>query len=326
MNPGLATLSRLGPLMFGTRAKQRLSILIFHRVLPTFDPMRPDEPTAEIFDWQMQLLRRYFNPLSLQEALARQQENTLPERAVCVTFDDGYADNALCALPVLERYSIPASVYVSTAFLNGGRMWNDSVREALRIAPGQTFDLKNIGLDCYNTSSMAERLESAEAVIRSIKHKDPLERAQLVEQIEGMVGELPSDLMLTSEQLRHLSQGDISIGAHTVNHPILSSIGAHDAEKEIGGSRDSLQNILQNEVEEFAYPNGAPGVDYTNEHRDMVEQLGFKAAVSTHWGAACRDSDRFQLPRFTPWDRNSVKFMARLLMNYRKVDPLISKR
>ncbi|MFK7734211.1 MAG: polysaccharide deacetylase family protein [Pseudomonadales bacterium] len=323
MSAGLTGLSRLGPTLLGYRAKQRLTILIFHRVLPEYDPMRPDEPTVALFDWQMQLLRRYFSPLSLREAIARQQDNTLPERAVCVTFDDGYADNALCALPVLERYAIPASVFVSTAFLNGGRMWNDSVREALRIAPGDEFDLTDFGLERYQTSSMDERLVAAEAIIRAIKHKDPLERATLVDQIETLVGELPGDLMLTSEQLRNLGRGEVSIGAHTVNHPILSSISASQAEAEIAGSRETLQDILQKDVEQFAYPNGAPGVDYTAEHRDMVERLGFKVAVSTHWGAACKKSDPYQLPRFTPWDRSSLKFMLRLLMNYRKVDPLI---
>ena len=73
----------------------------------------------------------------------------------------------------------------------------------------------------------------------------------------------------------------------------------------------------------FAYPNGRPGVDYRSEHADMGKRIGFKAAVSTHWGVSAQRSDRFQLPRFTPWDRNSLKFAVRLLANYRQVDPLI---
>lgn len=323
MNLGIAAASRLGPVVLGTRAKQRLTILIFHRVLPAFDAMRPDEPTVEQFDWQMRLLGQYFAPLSLREAVSRLQENTLPERAVCVTFDDGYADNAECALPVLRRYDIPASVFVSTAFLNGGRMWNDSVREALRIAPGEELDLADIGLECYGIAGQSQRLAAAEAIITSIKHRDPEERAQLVSHLEARVGELPQDLMLSTAQLQGLVAGGIEIGAHTVTHPILSSVSAEQAQYEIGESKRALEGMIQKQVTQFAYPNGAPGVDYTTEHREMVERLGFDVAVSTHWGAACKESDEYQLPRFTPWDRQPLKFALRLLNNYRKVDPLI---
>lgn len=323
MNPAIAMAARVAPILLGTKGTQRLTILIFHRVLPAFDPMRPDEPTVDQFDWQMQLLSRYFNPLSLQEALTRLQDNALPERAVCVTFDDGYADNVLCAAPILRRYGIPASVFVSTAFLNGGRMWNDSVREALRIAPDEQLDLTDIGLEQYEVGRMEQRLEAAEAIIRSIKHRDPQERAQLVSQMEKRVGSLPNDLMLTTQQLRELGQGSIAIGAHTVNHPILSSIPPKNAESEIAKSKQVLEEMLQQEVSEFAYPNGAPDVDYTAEHRNMVERLGFKVAVSTHWGAVCKESDHYQLPRFTPWDRQPARFAVRLLLNYRKVDPLV---
>ena len=64
-------------------SRGKLSILIYHQVLTEADPMRPSEPTAEVFDWQMRLLGDYFTPLSLDEALAHLQQNTLPANAVC---------------------------------------------------------------------------------------------------------------------------------------------------------------------------------------------------------------------------------------------------
>ena len=105
--------------------RNKLSILIYHQVLAEADPMRPTEPTAAIFDWQMRLLRDYFTPLSLDQALDHLKHNTLPANAVCVTFDDGYVNNLSVAEPILAKYAIPATVYVATGFSHGSNMWND---------------------------------------------------------------------------------------------------------------------------------------------------------------------------------------------------------
>lgn len=313
---------QLLPLLLNTYGKQRLSILIYHRVVPQRDPMRPNEPTIAEFDWQMRLLRDNFNPLPLVEAVDRLRAGTLPNRAVCITFDDGYADNELHALPILKKYAIPATVFVSTGFLNGGRMWNDSVIEVFRNFDGDKLDLSELDLGCYSLESNPRRLAAVDSIIQRIRHLDPLVRADLVHEIEKRVTALPDDLMLTDAQIQSLARNGVTIGAHTVNHPILCSVSSEIARREIQNSKSHLEALLQEKIEVFAYPNGRPGLDYREVHRDMVEALGFKAAVSTHWGVSTRASDRFQLPRFTPWDRRELKFAIRLVSGYRLVDPL----
>ncbi|MEZ5529339.1 MAG: polysaccharide deacetylase family protein [Porticoccaceae bacterium] len=309
--------ARLLPFLMQTRKKQRLSILTYHGVLPDHDFMRPNEPTAAIFDWQMELISHYFNPLPLSEALALMRVGELPERAVCITFDDGYANNAEQALPILQRWRIPATVFVSTGFLNGGRMWNDSVIEALRIAEGLDFDLRELGLDVYYIEGIERRRASAAAIISEIKHWPPQKRAHAIDVIEARVGLLPGDMMMTDDQVRLLNNAGIEIGAHTQSHPILATLDRVNAEQEILGSKFYLESLLGRPVRHFAYPNGRPGIDYRMEHRDLVEQGGFESAVSTQWGVANPVSDRWQLPRFTPWDRTPLRFMTRLLLNYR---------
>ena len=207
------------PSVLQTKNKQRLSILTYHRVLPSFDDMRPTEPTVADFEWQMELLAQYFNPVSLSEALSLMSYGELPERAVCVTFDDGYSDNEQFALPVLTRWKIPATVFVATDFMNGGRMWNDTVIEALRIAEGSILDLKSIGLDAYKIGGMEQRRAAAGTIIREIKHWPPVQRAKAVDSIMSMVGPLPLDLMMSDDQVRTLSQHGMEIGAHTKSHP-----------------------------------------------------------------------------------------------------------
>ncbi|WP_279247670.1 polysaccharide deacetylase family protein [Candidatus Marimicrobium litorale] len=314
-------LARMLPLALGTRGKQRLSILIYHRVVTEFDPMRPAEPTREIFDWQMRLVRQHFHPLSLLEALDKLESGQLPERAICVTFDDGYADNELHAMPILKKYAVPATVFVSPGFLNGGRMWNDSLIEFFRCFRGDSLDLNELGLGRHDTANMDARLASAERVIGEIKYRDPAERVQLVEQIQDWFeGEgRPDDLMMTDAQVRSLASNGISIGAHTVNHPILASVTDEVAHREIQDSKARLEDMLQQSVDVFAYPNGQPGQDYRKEHVAMVKSLGFRAAVSTHWGVSDRENDCYQLPRFTPWDKQPSRFAGRLLLNYREI-------
>ncbi len=320
----LGIASRLLPPLLGTYGKQRLSILIYHRVLPQPDSMRPDEPTIAQFDWQMRLLRNHFNPLPLLDALGQLQEGKLPSRAICVTFDDGYSDNELHALPVLKKYAIPATVFVSSGFLNGGRMWNDSVIEVLRNFKGEKLDLSGLDLGSYSMQSISQRLAAVDSIIAKIKHLDPGIREALVAEVSGHSASLPRDLMLTDGQIRSLARQGVTIGAHTVNHPILGSVSTEIARREIQDNKFYLEQVLQQKIDVFAYPNGKPNLDYRVEHRDMVKELGFKAAVSTHWGVSTSQSDKFQLPRFTPWDREELKFAIRLLASYRKIDPLIA--
>ena len=90
---------------------QRLLVLIYHRVLATADPLAPREMTADVFRWQMGLLRRHARMLPMREALERLANGTLPRRAVCVTFDDGYADNERIALPILSEFDVPALIF-----------------------------------------------------------------------------------------------------------------------------------------------------------------------------------------------------------------------
>ena len=133
---GLASLALrgAGALTAASGGGGRLSILVYHRVLPRSDAMLAGEVEAAAFDWQMALLAEYFQVLPLSEAVHRLHSGTLPARAACVTFDDGYADNHDTALPILQKWRLPATFFIATAYLDGGWMWNDAVTESLRQA------------------------------------------------------------------------------------------------------------------------------------------------------------------------------------------------
>jgi peptidoglycan/xylan/chitin deacetylase (PgdA/CDA1 family) len=298
---------------------RRLSILIYHRVLPQSDPLFPDEVDAVSFDRQLTQIGQSFNIIPLGQAVRSLRNGTLPAGAACITFDDGYADNADIALPILQRHGVAATFFVATGFLNGGRMWNDTVIELVRHAPEGALDATGLGLGVHALDTIGQRQQAISALIGQLKYLPPDERLAQVDGLVALVGiDLPSDLMMTTDQVRQLHRAGMEIGGHTVTHPILARVSASHARQEIVDGKHALEEITGEPIRLFAYPNGKPGQDYLAEHVAMVKQVGFDAAVSTSWGASTTSSDLFQLARFTPWDKGQLRFTLRLLRNLGK--------
>lgn len=298
----------------------RLSILIFHRVLSQPDPLFPGEQDTRRFDEVLSWVARWFQVLPLDEAALRLGNGTLPPRAAAITFDDGYADNATNALPILQRHGMTATFFVATSFLDGGRMWNDSVVESVRNCPAKVLDLSDGGLGKHSLESYEQRRIALEALLSRIKYLEPPKRQEAVAFVQRCArGELPDDLMMTSSQVRQLHHAGMQIGAHTCSHPILASLADKEALDEIATSKSALESLLGEAIALFAYPNGKPGKDYLPKHAEMVRQAGFAAAVSTSYGVSSAITDRYQLPRFSPWDTGRFRYGVRMLSNLRMV-------
>lgn len=293
----------------------RLAVLIHHRVLPGPDPLRPGEVDRATFEWQMATLARCFRVLPLSEAIVRLDAGTLPPRAAAITFDDGYADNFRIALPILQRHALPATFFVTSGML-GQCMWNDVVIEAVRAAPADGLDTEFLGVERQSLGTAAARRAALATLLPVLKQRPPPARDEAVARLATQAGiAAPDGLMMTREELRSLAGAGMEIGAHTVNHPVLSRIDDASAEREMAESRDALEGITGERIGLFAYPNGRPGTDYLPAHVRMVRRLGFDGAVSTQRGAnATGATDRYQVRRFTPWDRTPERFTARLLL------------
>ena len=312
----LSTLKHLSTLASGIGKQKKLLILIYHRVLDEPDFMRPDEIDKEIFLWHMDLISNYFNVLPLDLALERMREDRLPPRAVCITFDDGYVDNLYNATPILLKNNLTATFFIASGYLDGGRMWNDSVIEAVRKIEDKKLDLREIDLEEYELKSDKDRMLAAINIIQKIKYLPPELRQNKVDYITSIENNSSENLMLTTNQLQQLHKEGMEIGGHTLTHPILSNLVKAKAEHEIAENKNILESIIKNKIKFFAYPNGRPGVDYLPEHMKMLKNYKYEAAFSTKWGVATIKSDVWQLPRFTPWDATPEKFIARLIRVY----------
>lgn len=306
-------------LLWSRRSGNVVSVLIFHRVLEKKDPLRPLEPTVEEFTDIVRYVTRNFAVLPLWDAVERRGSGGAPRHAVAITFDDGYADNFKLALPVLREHGMPATFFVSSGYLDGGVMWNDRVIEAVRAHPGDLLDTADLGLGQLRTGSHQERRVAAKAIISAIKYRSVREREALASLIAtAPVTRSVSGLMLTTAELKQLAGDELAeIGGHTVSHPILSSTPADEAYGEIVNGKRALEQKIGREIRCFAYPNGVPEQDYRAEHVAMVAEAGFRLAVSTSPGGINDESERFQLPRFTPWDRKPLRFGLRLIATSR---------
>lgn len=300
-------------------ARARLSVLIFHRVLAQRDEIFTGEVDRSDFDTLCGWVKAMFNVLPLDQAVQRLRQGTLPARALAITFDDGYRDNRTEALPILQRHGLTATFYIATGYLDGGRMFNDTVIEAIRRSPLQRVDLRPLAIAGIGEADIAtpdQRRVLIEALLKAIKYRDPAERDELGQRLAERTGAtLPDDLMMSSAQVRELRAAGMQIGAHTVNHPILATLPRAAATNEIVTSKRTLEDLLGERVGLFAYPNGKPSQDFSDESVALARDAGFDCAVTTAWGAARAGTDLFRLPRFSPWDRTRTRFALRMARN-----------
>lgn len=296
------------------KGERGLCILTYHRILESHDPLLESEPDIHTFRWQMEVLAECFNVMPLHEAITALAENRIPPRAVCITFDDGYRSIHELALPVLQEFNLPATVFVTTGHMENGSMWNDKIIDALRKLPAGELDLQEFGLGIFILEPIHDRKETVAKLIEKSKYLHPTARIELVQKLSRLSNTPQgAHLMLTKEMVRNLAREGIEIGGHTVSHPILTRIEDAHAQYEMDACKKQLEEITEKPVRFFAYPNGKAGIDFDARHVQMAKEAGYLGAFTTAIGAATHKHDRYQMPRSRPWDKTPFLFALRLL-------------
>lgn len=312
----------------------RALILMYHRVTDL-----PSDPqllavSSNNFAEQLAVLQQLCRPISLQDLVRVLQQGRVPNKAVALTFDDGYADNLHQAKPLLARYDIPATVFVATGYVDQQReFWWDEL-ERLLLLPGKlpetvhlrfksktyTWDLgmsacyseqacqNNAGWNVTRPNTPTSRHQLYRDLHKLLRPLPPSAQNQLLDEIRTWAG-MDATGRLTHRALRvdevvHLADGGlIEVGAHTVNHPVLSSLSPAGQHHEIIQSKQTLEEILGDRIKSFSYPFGGP-LDFTPATATLVQQGAMTSACSTVAGSVWPNADPFQLPRFTVrnWD------------------------
>lgn len=291
----------------------RLAILSYHRVLPQLDPLRTDAVSSAAFAAQLDWLQRYLQPLDLAQGVDSLLNGRLQRDSFAVSFDDGYRDNFDHAAPLLAARGIPATFFVSTGYLNGGVMWNDKLTEMARQLPARPVSFSEIGIQDQPLHSLEDRRRLRLQLIRAVKYQPADAREALVDQwVRRFAIQLPAELMMDPSHLGRLAPLGVTLGAHTHSHPILKGLDADSAEREISAPSAILQANSGGAIRLFAYPNGRRDDDYAEREIELVRGAGFSAAVTTEYGAARRDSQRFELPRVSVWSQPLPSFARRM--------------
>jgi len=286
-------------------------ILCYHRVNDEQDPFFPGIPVAT-FTAQMEMLRRHFHVLPLDELVDRFIEGDVPRRSIAVTFDDGYRDNYENAFPVLKRLGLPATIFLTTGVVGGtSALWHERIFTAFRETSCATVVIDG---KPYSLNTIEEKNTALYVLVRKLRKCSPDERDNLLRQTEeqlGIEGKYPTPAMLNWQEVKEMAQSTISFGAHTVSHPILSRLPIPQVSDEIIVSKHHLEDVLRQKVRLFAYPNGQ-AQDFNNDIKRIVREAGFSAAVTTVSGLNCAHTDLFALHRGGIWDHDPLVSAVKL--------------
>lgn len=306
-------------------------ILMYHhvsetRLNPTMLNVRPVN-----FAEQMEVIHREAHPMRLHELQTGLKQGALPQRAVAVTFDDGYGDNLWHALPKLEQHDFPATMFVATGGANPTEFWWDEL-ERLLLMPGQLSETVEIPLPTeklrfeigdaaiYDRSAYErdrdwrvweEAPTPRQAVYQTLcpvlKRIGPIDLARAMEALRASAKPGPAGpaRRLTVNELETIHRGGlVRIGSHTVAHPMLSTLSVSEQYLEIEQARKRLEEVLGTRVDQFAYPYG----DYTQDTLEILRRGSIGCACSTKIGNVRAGCDAWRLPRHNVFDLDGDAF------------------
>ena len=275
-------------------------VILYHRV--TALPSDPEmlAVTPENFRGQMQYLKKNFPIVRFEEDWLK-----VATPSVAITFDDGYADNALEALPILEEVGLPATFFVSTGTIGTSEefWWHELERiilEMPRLPP--VFKLADDSFErSWPTGTLRERLEFYQGLVLLMNDANPERRNTWRGQLRrwAQADKVVTDIhrSMTLDELRLLDESSqVTIGAHTVTHSRLSSLSPQAQQEEISASKEKLEAWLGREISTFSYPFGRRA-DYTKQSIALCREAGFSKAAANFPGQAHRWTDPYQIPR-----------------------------
>lgn len=297
-------------------SRGKLSVFLFHKVPVDLDPVAPQDIGLRKFEHLLDDVLNQFQIISLEDGVRGLQAGKLPARAACITFDDGYVDWLPGMAPALERRNMHATLFITAGQFDGRPLWHERIAGAVRALRQPTLDLQYPAIPPIDVSSLPARQAAVVLLESKLKYLTLEVREELLLRMEAQAGVSAAQVpRMSADQLRELHARGFSIGAHTYDHPILDYCDQDRALQEIGGVREILEGMIGAPVRTFAYPNGRPYVDFSSHHVAMVKRAGYASAVTTQWGTAEIGSSVYQIPRFTPWGKDPLRFMLQLGRN-----------
>jgi peptidoglycan/xylan/chitin deacetylase (PgdA/CDA1 family) len=288
------------------------SILVYHRIAKAdFDPWNL-AVSADEFERQLAGLRSK-TVLPLREFVKLHQQKRLPRSAVAITFDDGYACNALVAAPALQSFGYPATFFVvSDAIARPEEFWWDRLEFIFR-APEFDYGTAMRLLPRYSPNqpgaAAPENGRPLVVFLRLWEHLRGLsteQRRRYLADLHGHIG-LKNEMRqthrpMTAAELRALAANPLfEIGGHTATHPSLPKLDPVEQRQEIVSGARFLETTLGTPIRSFSYPFG----DWERITCDIVIAAGFECALTAKHRRLRPGDNQFELPRKQVVNRNA---------------------
>ncbi len=254
---------------------------------------------SDLFLKQIRFLRKYRKIIRLTDMVEGIRRGDDLRDTVALTFDDGYENNHTVAAKILSDLNTPACFFLATGYIGVNRwMWTDRLEHALDKTKRNTITISGLS-GVVSLATPAEKksaLRRIKAYLKQQSGETCESHAHKLERDLGLSENEPSGdyRFMKWQQVKELSDAGFEVGAHTVNHPILSRLKREDAINEILTSRERIRAEIDACSEVFCYPNGKT-LDYTPEIADFCK-AHFRAALSTNRGPA-RKIDLYELNR-----------------------------
>jgi peptidoglycan/xylan/chitin deacetylase (PgdA/CDA1 family) len=317
-------------------------ILMYHRIGAAGEDPWAIAVSSRHFEEQLEILRHRRRIIQLRELVDQLAAGEVASDCAVVTFDDGYADNLCLAKPLLERFAVPATVFVTTGAVGRKKeyYWDELGRLILQPGSlpvtlhleiaGKTHDWNLQSDSSYSKDDAAAYKQwlawqapptKRHALYLELWHllrpMEEDEREQVLARLRSWA-KIPPDMRndrrtLTEAELRMLAAGDlVEIGAHSITHASLPTQTPVVRDEEIRQSKSSLEHWLGRPITSFAYPYG----DHDDASVGAVRRAGFVCACTTVNGAVHRSANRFRLPRIQVGDWDGEEFARRLLSRF----------
>ena len=253
------------------------------------------------FEKQIKYLKKYYRIVPLADLVGKikRKEDFLPH-SVAITFDDGYKNNFLLAYPLIKKYNVPVTIFLTAGYINTKKfLWVNELEYAINETQKKEI---SITFGCCNFKYFIKTKAEKMRVYEQLKEKlKKLENSQLRAVLDKILLRLKVKIdyddagnyqMLTWDEIFEMRNGYVSYGNHTFSHSILTKIDYQNLSKELNDSQKQLKEKLNQEIDVFCYPNGS----FNSESKKMVKEK-HKAAVTTTPGFVTQQTDLFELPR-----------------------------
>lgn len=253
--------------------------------------------TAEDFDQQVAFLSRHcdlISPHELDDALAQPRG-----RHALITFDDGYLDNYQLAYSILRAHRAPATFFIATGFIDRPTLpWWDEIAWLLRCT-----ELDALVLEPWFDGVIQlgpDRPQRIHEVLAKYKSLPADAAARMLLALRDAVGARAPDRIdghwMDWDMVREMSRNGMTIGGHTVDHPILSRLPRERQQAEISECAERILAETGSPMTYFAYPVGKPWA-FNADTMACLDSAGVRRAFSYYGGLATTASPRFDTPR-----------------------------